>query len=97
MKHSRKRSSRLFRALPVINKGLSTIGSTATNVTKRSMPLIEQGVSKVYGTMATGLDLGVKGAKSLRRFTKRTTGLRSSSKSLSGGRRSRRRHSRRRY
>lgn len=49
---------------------------------------VEQGVSAVYGTMASGLDLGVKGAKSLVR--------RSRSRSLAGGRRRSRRHRRRR-
>lgn len=102
MKHSRKRSSRLnlFRtasnALPVINKGLTTIGTTAKGVTQKSIPIIEQGVSKVYGTMATGLDLGVKGAKSIRKMSKKVTGLRSASHSSSGGRRTRRRRCSRR-
>ncbi len=103
MKHS-KRSSRsnLFRtasrALPIVNKGLTTIGTTAKSVTERSIPIIEQGVSKVYGTMATGLDLGVKGAKNIRKMTKKVTGLRSAShsSSLAGGRRSRRRRGSRR-
>lgn len=88
-------------ALPVVNKGLTTIGSTAKGVAEKSVPVIEEGVSKVYGTMATGLDLGVKGAKKLRKLTKKVTGLRAASRSkalaLAGGRRTRRRGGRRRH
>jgi hypothetical protein len=50
--------------LPTVNKGLTKIGDTAKNVGKISVPIIEKGASVIYGTMATGLDLGVKGIKS---------------------------------
>jgi hypothetical protein len=83
------------KTLPVVNKGLKTVGSTAKNVASASIPVIEKGVSAVYGTMATGLDLGVKGAKTLakgmskgRRAKHRSV---SRSRSLAGGRRTRRR------
>ena len=52
-------------ALPVVNKGLTTVGTTAKNVASASIPVVEKGVSVVYGTMATGFDLGVKGAKTV--------------------------------
>jgi DNA-binding MarR family transcriptional regulator len=38
------------------------------NLVKRaevSIPVVEKGVSTIYGTMATGFDLGVKGAKTV--------------------------------
>jgi hypothetical protein len=54
-------------ALPVVDKSLKKVGETAKNVAKSSVPVIEKGVSAVYGTMATGLDLGVKGARSIAR------------------------------
>jgi hypothetical protein len=81
------------KALPAVNKGLTTVGSTAKHVAKASIPIVEKGVSVVYGTMATGLDLGVKGVKSI------TSGIskgkrsknRSISRSFTGGRRTRRR------
>jgi hypothetical protein len=53
------------KTLPVVNKGLKTIGNTAKNVAEKSIPIIEKGVSTVYGTMATGFDLGVKGANTV--------------------------------
>jgi hypothetical protein len=54
-----------MKALPSIDKGLKTVGSTAKYVTKSSIPVLEKGVSAVYGTMATGFDLGVKGARTV--------------------------------
>lgn len=76
--------------LPVVDKGLKTVGSTAKTVVNASLPIVEKGVSAVYGTMATGLDLGVKGVKSVAKgMSKRR---RSISRTLAGGRR---RHTRR--
>ena len=46
-------------------KGLKKIGSVTKNVVVKSAPIIEKGVSGVYGTLATGFNLGVKGAKSV--------------------------------
>jgi hypothetical protein len=76
MKSLKKTASR---TLPVVNKGLTTVG----NVAKSSIPVIEKGVSAVYDTMATGLDVGVKGV--------------TRSRSLGGGRRTRRHRRSRRH
>ena len=73
MTKSNKRRSSVMRSiqntakstLPVVNKGLKTVGSTAKDVAEKSIPVIEKGVSAVYGTMATGLDLGVKGVETI--------------------------------
>jgi hypothetical protein len=81
------------KTLPAVDKGLTTVGSTAKNVASASIPVIEKGVSAVYGTMATGLDLGVKGAKSIAKGMSK--GKRTKHRSLAGGRRTKRRHSRR--
>jgi hypothetical protein len=54
------------KALPVVNTGLKTVGKAA----KESVPIIEKGVSAVYGTMATGFNLGVKGVKSVAKGVK---------------------------
>jgi hypothetical protein len=84
------------KTLPVVNKSLKTVGSTAKNVASASIPVIEKGVSAVYGTMATGLDLGVKGAKSIAKGMSKGkhSKRRSIARTLSGGRRTRRRHRR---
>jgi hypothetical protein len=61
------------KALPILDKNLTKIGVAAKNITEKSIPIVEKGVSAVYGTMATGFDLGVKGAKSVARGVKRMT------------------------
>jgi hypothetical protein len=91
------------KTLPVVNKGLKTVGTTAKNVAQASIPIVEKGVSAVYGTMATGLDLGVKGVETVsnklkiaRRSRSRTISRgRSRGRKMAGGRRSRRRSRRR--
>ena len=49
--------------IPVVKTGLKTVGNTAKGVAIKSAPIIENGVSQIYGTMADGFNLGVKGAK----------------------------------
>jgi hypothetical protein len=51
------------KALPAVNNGLKNVGIVAKKVAVKSIPIVEKGVSVVYGTMATGFDLGVKGVK----------------------------------
>ena len=53
------------KVIPIVGDGLKKVGSTAKGLAKTSVPIIEKGVSVVYKTMATGVDLGVKGAKSV--------------------------------
>lgn len=57
-------------ALPVVDKGLKTVGTTAKNVASASLPVIAKGMSVVYGTMAQGFNLGVKGMKSVAKGVK---------------------------
>ena len=76
------------KALPVVNKGLITIGNTAKNIAETSIPVIEKGVSTVYGTMATGFDLGVKGANTVKGMT--MTNKKHSRRHHTGGRKTRR-------
>ena len=52
-------------ALPVVGKGLKTVGYTAKGVIVKSAPLVENGASAVYGSLATGFDMGIKGAKTV--------------------------------
>jgi hypothetical protein len=74
------------RALPIVNKGLETVGKAATNIAEKSIPVVEKGISTVYGTMATGFDLGIKGIAKNIPSTRHT--------SSKGGRRHRRSKSR---
>ena len=85
--------------LPVVDTGLKTVGSTAKDVAKLSVPIVEKGVSAVYGTMATGFNLGLKGVKGVNSVAKGMTNSRSSRRQYKGGRSRKlksRRYSRRR-
>jgi hypothetical protein len=85
------------KALPVVNKGLETVGNTAKDVAVKSAPVIKKGVSAVYGTLATGLDLGIKGAKTVARDISKSKIVRSrKSRSKKGGK-SKRRHNTHRH
>ena len=74
-------------ALPVVGKGLKTVGSTTTSLVKKSAPFIEKGVSDIYGTMSTGFDLGIKGVKGMAKGVKNMS--KKSRRSKKGGRRRR--------
>jgi hypothetical protein len=90
------------KTLPVVDKSLKNVGTAAKDVAQASIPIVEKGVSALYGTMSTGLDLGVKGVKNVgktlkipRRSRHRSISRgRSRGRTMNGGRR-RRRHSRR--
>jgi hypothetical protein len=87
MKTIKKTTSR---ALPVVDNGLKTVGMATKGAIKTSIPIVEKGVSAVYGTMATGFDLGIKGVKKVAKGVKART---MRSRSLAGGK-SRRRKAR---
>ena len=67
------------KALPAVNNGLKNVGIVAKKVAVKSIPIVEKGVSVVYGTMATGFDLGVKGAKTFAKGVSITNKKRSKS------------------
>jgi len=58
--------------LPIIGQSLGSIGYVAKKATSKSIPIIENGVSAVYGTFNKGLDLGVKGVKNISGVSRRT-------------------------
>lgn len=92
----KKISSSAKNTLPTINKGLTNVGKTTKDVAVKSVPVIEKGVSVVYGTLATGFDLGIKGAtnvaKGVKKLSKKSKSARTrkSRKSKKGGRKTRR-------
>jgi hypothetical protein len=87
LKSVEKTSSKV---LPVVDKGIYKVGSTAKHVAQNSLPIVEKGVSVVYGTMATGFNLGVKGVKGVKGLTKGMTKSKRSSRYHKGGRKTRR-------
>jgi len=58
--------------LPVVDKGLKNVGTTAKYAAVKSAPVLAKGVSAVYGTMATGFNLGAKGVKRVSTLAKGT-------------------------
>ena len=72
-KHSKGRGKGTFKkmikttqkAIPVIGEGLKTVGNTAKVAVVKSAPIVEKGASVVYGTLATGFDMGIKGVKTV--------------------------------
>jgi hypothetical protein len=73
-------------AIPVVGKGLKNVGSLAKGVASKSVPVVQKGVSSVYGTLASGFDLGLKGVNSVAKGV--TRGI-SKKKRSKGGRKSR--------
>jgi hypothetical protein len=51
--------------LPIVNKGLTKVGTVAKKVVSSSVPLVKKSVSSVYNTLASGFDLGIKGVKQI--------------------------------
>lgn len=82
------------KALPIVNKGLKNVGAVAKTVAVKTAPVIEKGVSAVYETMATGFDLGIKGAKTVASEVKNVSGTKR--RQQRGGRKTKRRRSHRR-
>jgi hypothetical protein len=61
------------RAIPGVSKGLKSVGRATKNVVVKSAPYIEKGVAGVYDTLATGFDMGIKGAKKVIKMNKNKT------------------------
>ena len=51
------------KVLPAVNDSLKTVSVVAKTVAEETIPIVEKGVSNVYGTMNTGFNLGVSSAK----------------------------------
>lgn len=80
----RKLRNTAKKTLPVIASGVTKVGSTVKDITIKSKPTVEKGLGVIYGSVMTGLDLGVKGINK---------GIRSlKSRSASKTRRHRRKH-----
>jgi hypothetical protein len=65
------------RVLPVVKTGLSTIGQNVKSAASNSEPAIKQGFKSIYGTLATGFNMGVNklstfGKSSAKRRAKRS-------------------------
>jgi hypothetical protein len=52
-------------AVPVLKKGLKTVGSSVKTVAIKSAPTINKGLAGIYGTLATGFNMGLKGVSKM--------------------------------
>jgi hypothetical protein len=73
--HSRKNFVKTLKTttkkvIPVVNSGLKTVGKTV----KKSAPVVEKGIAGVYGALATGFDMGIKGVKHISKSYKKKHG-----------------------
>jgi hypothetical protein len=60
------------RVLPVVKTGLSTIGQNVKYAANKSEPAIKQGFKSIYGTLATGFNMGLNKLSTLSTFKKST-------------------------
>ena len=91
---SKSRNSKLLKdlkkttskAVPIVKSGLKSVGSTVKNVAIKSAPTVNKGLEGVYGALATGFDMGVKGvSKGVSTVSKMAKKRRSSKRSKRGG------------
>ncbi len=72
------------KAVPMVKSGLKTVGSTVKTVAIKSAPTVNKGLEGVYGALATGFDMGIKGVSkgvsSVSKMTKKNRSSRHKSK-----------------
>jgi len=90
-------SKNVKKALPMMNNGLNNVSNAAKGVAKETIPIVEKGMSNIYGTINTGFNLGVKGAKGIGKGIDKGIKNMSTRKHKSGGRRRRSHTKRRKY
>ena len=78
---SKSKKSSLFKglkkttskAVPMVKNGLKSVGATVKNVAIKSAPTVNKGLEGVYGALATGFDMGIKGVtKGVSKMTKKS-------------------------
>ena len=53
------------RVLPEINSGLKTVGTSVKSAAIKSAPVVEKGISGIYGALASVFDMGAKKVKTM--------------------------------
>ena len=62
-KFFRKMKRATKKAIPVVTQGVKTVGRVTKTAVVKGAPYVEKGVAGIYNTMATGFDMGIRGAK----------------------------------
>ncbi len=91
--HKSKKSSLLkglkktsSKAVPMVKSGLKSVGSTVKTIAIKSAPTVNKGLEGVYGALATGFNMGIKGVKKgVSSVSKMTKKRRSSRRHTKGG------------
>ena len=74
------------KAVPVVKNGLKSVGTTVKTVAIKSAPTVNKGLEGVYGALATGFDMGIKGvSKGVSKMTKKSRSKSHYKKSKRGG------------
>ena len=61
------------KAVPMVKSGLKSVGATVKTVAIKSAPTVNKGLEGVYGVLATGFDMGIKGvSKGVSKMSKKT-------------------------
>ena len=61
------------KAVPMVKSGLKSVGATVKTVAIKSAPTVNKGLEGVYGALATGFDMGIKGvSKGVSKMTKKS-------------------------
>jgi hypothetical protein len=61
------------KAVPMVKNGLKSVGATVKTVAIKSAPTVNKGLEGVYGALATGFDIGIKGVtKGVSKMTKKS-------------------------
>jgi len=78
--HKRSRRSKknnvarsIKKTMPKVKRGLKVVGKTAVDVTKKATPIVEKGLGQIYGVLAEGFDMGVRGVKKSMKSRSRKT------------------------
>ena len=70
----------------MVKSGLKSVGSTVKIIAIKSAPTVNKGLEGVYGALATGFDMGIKGVKKgVSSVSKMTKKRRSSRRHTKGG------------
>jgi len=59
------------KAVPIVESGLKTVGTTVKKVAVKSAPTVNKGLEGIYGVLATGFDMGIKGVSKVSKMTKK--------------------------
>jgi|688.fasta_scaffold748949_1 hypothetical protein len=66
------------RVLPIVKTGLSKIGENVKVAATKSEPAIKQGFKSIYGTLATGFNMGLNKLSTLGKSSAKRRGKRGS-------------------